>query len=130
MARRILFGNAHADVRNSRNNFAAHDVVNGKPSGLSFLQVHIAKIEVVLIHVRTAVSYTHLNGKTTLVLDGGELQIENSSTNGDVIMTGPAQTCLLYTSPPSANKHTSSDVHFEGDFFGSFRTQEKTHGLS
>ena len=33
-----------------------------------------------------------VNGKTTLVLDGGELQIENSSTNGDVIMTGPAQT--------------------------------------
>ena len=33
-----------------------------------------------------------VHGKTTLVLDGGELQIENSSTNGDVIMTGPAQT--------------------------------------
>ena len=33
-----------------------------------------------------------VNGKTTLVLDGGELQIENSSTKGDVIMTGPAQT--------------------------------------
>ncbi len=33
-----------------------------------------------------------VDGKVSLVLDGGELQIENSPANGDVIMTGPAET--------------------------------------
>lgn len=49
---------------------------------------------------------------------------------GSVLALGMLQAGAVKTSPPSANKHTSSDVHFEGDFFGSFRTQEKTHGLS
>lgn len=33
-----------------------------------------------------------VGGKTTLVLDGGELQIENSPASGNIIMTGPAKT--------------------------------------
>ena len=33
-----------------------------------------------------------VGAKATLVLDGGELQIENSPASGNVIMTGPAET--------------------------------------